>query len=110
MEFNCPYWSMTTKITMLEDWILVHSCLHYEKDISVVTDFKFASNAMQLVRMIEQNPKDFAKSEYAYVFNDFDGSTGYDLYSRLNAKHKKKIEERCLAIQNLIRNGKVRKL
>ena len=110
MKFNCPYWSTITKIEMLEDWLLVHSYLYYEKDISVVTDFKFDQNSQQLIQMMKDYPKDFAKSKYYYVFNDFDGSTGYDLVRRLNAKHKSKIEDRVLAILNLIKNHKVRKL
>ena len=95
---------------MLEDWLLVHSYLYYEKDISVVTDFKFDQNSQQLIQMMQEHPKDFVKSKYYYVFNDFDGSTGYDLVRRLNAKHKAKIESRVLAILNLIKNHKVRKL
>lgn len=110
MKFDCPYWSMITRFNMLEDWILVHSYLYYELDISVVTDFKFDENSQQLVQMMKDYPKDFEKSKYYYAFNDFDGSTGYDLCKRLNAKHRLKIEDRVLAILNLIKNHKVRKL
>lgn len=88
MRFNNPYWSNKLKISALQRWIIVHSILYYELNRSVVTDKVFDANAKQLVQMQEDFPDEAEEADYWYVFHDFDGTTGFDLYHRLD-KHDK---------------------
>lgn len=58
--------------------------MYYENDESCVTDAYYDSISRQLVKM--QNScsfEEFRKSTYYYAFYDFDGSTGFDIPSRL---------------------------
>jgi hypothetical protein len=50
---------------------------------SVISDKEFDEISRQLVKLQKQNKKDLNKSEYFYCMKDFDGSTGFDLFSRL---------------------------
>lgn len=89
MKFNNPYWSNRTKINLLQRWLIVHSILYYELGESVVDDNTFNENAKQLVKMQEEFPEDAVRSLYYYAFNDFDGSTGFDLFYRLTNEDSK---------------------
>jgi len=87
INFNsCPaiYWSDATKVSYLQRRIIVHSILYYESNKSVISDRQFDDLCHQLVQM--QSEVDFAefrKSTYYYAMHDFDGSTGFDIPSRL---------------------------
>lgn len=98
MEFANPYWSQWIRIELLQRWILVHSILYYEMDTSVVSDKKFDANAKQLVQMQKDYKDDAKLSQYWYVFNDFDGSTGFDLYDRLTKKDKAYLKKIALHV------------
>lgn len=74
------------KINYLQRFILVNSYLYYEKDDSVITDKRFDEAAKQLVEL--QKNYDISKTQYGYVFYDFDGTTGFDLWERLTAVDK----------------------
>lgn len=88
MEFKNPYWSNKLKMSALQRWIIVHSILYYELDDSIIEDKVFDDNAKQLVQMQKQFVEEAKGTDYWYVFHDFDGTTGFDLYDRLN-KHDK---------------------
>lgn len=88
MVFGNPYWSKAIHISLLQRWLIVHSILYYELNTSIITDKAFDDNAHQLVELQEQYPKEAQRSEYYYLFNDFDGSTGFHLYHRLNEHDK----------------------
>ena len=78
------------KINYLQRFILVNSYLYYEKDDSAITDKQFDEAAKQLVKL--QRGYDTSKTQYGYVFYDFDGTTGFDLWDRLNKKDKRFIQ------------------
>ena len=85
MVFNNIYWSTQTKLDLLARWIIVHSILYYTHDISIVSDHMFDANSKQLADMLwEASNADVDSTQYGYVIHDFDGSTGCDLYSKLN--------------------------
>ena len=84
MEFCSVYCTDEMKIDSLERWILIHSIIYYEMDNSIVTDSVFDGNCRQLVELIRTSPESFENSDLYYVFKDFDGSTGFDLYHRLD--------------------------
>ena len=88
MKFRNPYWSKKLCISALQRWIIVHSILYYELDSSIVEDKTFDANSKQLVQMQHDYPNEAKASDYWYVFYDFDGSTGFDLYHRLNKEDK----------------------
>jgi len=83
------YWSDATKISFLQRYIIVHSALYYEKNESKITDATFDATAKQLVKMQRENREAFKRSQYYYCMKDFDGTTGFYLYSRLTEKDKK---------------------
>ena len=88
MKFANPYWSNKLKIDALQRWIIVQSIVYYELDNSIVSDKEFDANAYQLVELQNSFPEEAKRSEYWYVFYDFDASTGFYIYDRLN-KHDK---------------------
>lgn len=64
-------------------------------DNSIWPDSKYDEIARQLVqyqrRLIEYQIIKY--TQYGYVFYDYDGTTGFDLYYRLNKNDKKRISE-----------------
>lgn len=92
MDFSKPpacYWSESTKISYLQRRIIVYSIMYYEHDESCVSDKYYDSISRQLVKLKNKYPKAFRESTYYYCFYDFDGSTGFHLYSRLTKYDKR---------------------
>lgn len=106
MQFKSPYLSTETKIRMLQRWILVHSYIYYHQNNNIVSDVVYDNNAQQLIKLQAQNPD--IKTNYSYAFKDFCSGTGFDLYSKLNKKHKLIIERDALLILSYA-NGKDKK-
>lgn len=80
----CIYWSDSTKISYLQRRIIIYSIMYYECDESCVTDAYYDSISRQLVALQKScNAEEFRKSTYYYAMYDFDGSTGFDIPSRL---------------------------
>ena len=86
MKFNNPYWGSRVQIEMLQRWIIIHSIIYYELDENVVSDKMFDNNAKQLVDMQAKFPEVAEKSRYWYAFEDFDGSTGFNLFDALTGQ------------------------
>ena len=59
--------------------ILVHSCLYYEFDTSLVTDATWASWAKELTKLQSDFPDIASNVKWADEYVDFDPSTGYNL-------------------------------
>ena len=86
-KMPCVYWSDSTKVSYLQRRIIVYSIMYYEHDESCVTDAYYDSLSRQLVELQKAcDTKEFKKSAYYYAMYDFDGSTGFDIPSRLT-KH-----------------------
>ena len=104
IEFKNPYWSEKMKLEYLQRYILVHSYLYYVLDNSVISDKQYDVVSMQLVDMMSNMSKeDIEKSKYNYVMYDFDGSTGFDLFYRLNEHDKDYI----IKISNTVLSTKI---
>ena len=89
-------WSNVEKLDGLEKWILVHSHLYYDTDKTVVSDRMFDKNCWQLVDLIREcTQEEREASRWWYVFNNFDGCTGYDLFMRLNSDDQHYIDDMC---------------
>ena len=85
----CIYWSDSTKISYLQRRIIVWSIMYYEHDESCVPDNVYDSVSHQLVELQNSTSlEEFKKSRYYYAMHDFDGSTGFDIPSRLINKDR----------------------
>ena len=81
------------KVEAIERQILVHSMLYYHMNESVISDKRFDKLSRLLADKISKlGPKKIASTQYGYVFQDFDGTTGFDLISRLNKADRKHIK------------------
>lgn len=86
-KMPCIYWSNSTKISYLQRRIIVYSIMYYEQSESCVSDKEYDSISQQLIKLQKTcSYSDFRKSTYFYAMYDFDGSTGFDIPSRLT-KH-----------------------
>lgn len=59
--------------------ILVHSCLYYHLNNSVISDKKWQEWADELVVLQKKYPSVAKRVDYNKAFKDFDGTTGFDL-------------------------------
>lgn len=93
--YNLPvYWSDKLKCSFLQRVILIHSYLYYEANNSVITDREYDAIAKQLVTIQQKHTVQWIKNctQYGYAFYDFDGTTGFDLWYRLNLKDRQYIQ------------------
>ena len=88
-KMPCIYWSDATKISYLQRRIIVYSIMYYEHNESCVPDSVYDSISRQLVELMRKcDPEELKKSTYYYCMHDFDGSTGFHIYSRLTKYDK----------------------
>ena len=86
----CIYWSDSAKISYLQRRIIIWSIMYYECDESCVPDYVYDSVSHQLVELQKNaNEEEVRASTYYYAMHDFDGSTGFDIPSRLTKKDRK---------------------
>lgn len=84
-------WDTVTRIDFLQRKIILNSIWYYELNTSKMTDREFDELCKQLVKLQSEIPEPYTiikDTQYGYVFYDFDGSTGFHLYHRLNDKDK----------------------
>lgn len=81
------------RIEFLERYILVHSYLYYHMNENVISDKKYDKYSRLLASKIEKYSSRIPSTQYGYVFYDFDGNTGFDLYDRLNKSDKKRVRD-----------------
>lgn len=88
------YWTDKLKIDFLQRVILIHSYLYYEADDSVWSDRKYDEAAKQLTNIQKKHTNSWIhnNTQYGYCFYDFDGTTGFDLWYRLNLKDRQMIK------------------
>lgn len=79
---------ITDYISWLRRSILINSILYYELDTNTLTDKQYDARAYELVDLINTYPDEFNESEYHDVYIGFDGTTGFDLVSKLSHKHR----------------------
>ena len=71
--------SICEKIQQRRLQILVHSCIYYEFDASIISDNQWNSWAKELIELQRKYPQESANVLWFEVFRNFDGSTGMDL-------------------------------
>lgn len=62
--------------------VLIHSCIYYEFNESIIPDAKWSEWALELEQLQAKYPKIAKKVIYAEEFEGFDHSTGCDLPTR----------------------------
>lgn len=83
-------WDKKTCIDYLQRKIILNSIAYYELGAETISDHEFDSYSKQLVELQEEwkQHNDIKETQYGYAFYDFDGTTGFHLYYRLNDKDK----------------------
>lgn len=85
----CIYWDDATKISYLQRRIIVYSIMYYEMNESCITDMEYDAISHQLVHLQSSvDEAEFKRSTYYYAMHDFDGSTGFDIPSRLTKEDR----------------------
>lgn len=59
--------------------ILIHSCIYYRLNTSVVEDHEFDRWCNRLVELQKEYPEFAAECDWHEAFKDFKGETGFDL-------------------------------
>lgn len=98
---ECVYWNNLTKCNFLQRVIIINSILYYELNTTKMSDKQFDEVCKQLLELEYQTPN-YNKTQYYYVFKDFDGTTGFYIWDRLNKNDKKYLLKLC----NYIVGGK----
>lgn len=75
------------RCSFLQRKIIINSIIYYELDENLMSDQQFDKMCRNLLKGI-QYTKNYERSDYFYVFYDFDGSTGFHLYHRLEDDDK----------------------
>ena len=93
------------KVDFAARYVIVHSIIYYDMDESVISDKKFDKKAAVLVELMKKYPEEVKNSEYYRVIYDFDGSTGFHLYSRLKKSQRKYLKQIARHVIRLYRQG-----
>lgn len=109
-KMPCVYWSDIAKISYLQRRIIIYSIMYYEHNESCISDKEYDSMSYQLVELqtnfLNSQNKQFIingtqrkfhgstqpvvnLTQYGYAMYDFDGTTGFDIPSRLTEKDRK---------------------
>ena len=93
-------WSQEMFVSFLQRVIIVNSKLYYDTETVKLTDKQYDNLCKQL--LTEQSKVSIEDTDYSNAFYDFDGSTGFHLYSRLTDKQRFYVD----SIVNTIRFNK----
>ena len=103
-------WDKITCINFLQRKIILNAIAYYELNTNKLSDKQYDELSRQLVDL--QKDVDIQQTQYGYVMHDFDGTTGFDLYGRLNEKDKKylmHIAQHALGLECAIIKPKIKK-
>lgn len=90
VNFTNPYWSKKLRMDYLQRRIIVYSIQYYEMSETCVEDRYFDAVSHQLLWYMNNSTQEEKEStSYWYCMSDFDASTGFNLYDRLNKYDKK---------------------
>lgn len=79
-------WDKVTCINFLQRKIILNCIAYYKLNTNALSDREYDELSKQLVAL--QKDIQIDNTQYGYVMYDFDGTTGFDLYDRLNARDK----------------------
>ena len=81
-------WDKITRVNFLQRKIILNCIAYYELNTNELSDKEYDELSRQLVEL--QSDIDVKHdTQYGYCMYDFDGTTGFDLYHRLNDWDKK---------------------
>lgn len=86
------YWKKETVISYIQRQILVYSYMYYELNESCLNDPEYDKVSKKLVEMQNASPEVVENTQYYYCMYDYDGSTGFDLFYRLNKEDQERIK------------------
>lgn len=90
------------RCNFLQRKIILHSIIYYELNENILSDQKFDRMCRTLLKGV-QHTKNYNRTQYFYVFYDFDGSTGFNLYHRLEDDDKEYLMKLARYILDLYR-------
>ena len=79
-------WDKITCINFLQRKIILNCIAYYHLNTNKLSDKEYDELSKQLVEL--QKDININDTQYGYVMYDFDGTTGFDLYDRLNSHDK----------------------
>ena len=80
-------WDDVEKVSYLQRRVLVYSMAYYKQDTNIVSDMEYDGVSRQLAKMqANLSPKEFQRTRYGYAFEGFDGSTAFDIPSKLSVE------------------------
>ena len=101
-------WDKITCINFLQRKIILNCIAYYQLNTNKLTDKEYDELSRQLVSL--QKDININDTQYGYVMYDFDGTTGFDLYDRLNAGDKQYLMNiACHVLQVSTRKSKTKK-
>lgn len=106
----CKYWDLHVKMSYIQRRIIVYSLMYYEYNESCVSDAYYDGISKQLVELQKQaTPEEWKKTTYYYAMYDFDGSTGFDIPSRLTKEDREWLDKICWMVYASWKNIEPRK-
>ena len=101
-------WDKITCINFLQRKIILNCIAYYQLNTNKLTDKEYDELSKQLVSL--QKDININDTQYGYIMYDFDGTTGFDLYDRLNASDKQYLMNiACHVLQVSTRKTKTKK-
>ena len=101
-------WDKITCINFLQRKIILNCIAYYQLNTNKLTDKEYDELSRQLVSL--QKDININDTQYGYVMYDFDGTTGFDLYDRLNTHDKRYLMNiACHALHVSTRKPKIKK-
>lgn len=97
---STKYWSIKTRIEYIQRKIIISCIVYYQLGSSIMTDMQYTGICKQLKKLQNENPNITKETKYYYVFKDFDVSTGFDIYDKLNKKDKKYLHDLSCMLLN----------
>lgn len=87
---STKYWSIKTRIEYIQRKIIICCIVYYQLNSTIMTDNEYTIICKQLKQMMNETDISIVKqTKYYYCFKDFDVSTGFDIYNKLNKTDKK---------------------
>lgn len=101
-------WDKITCINFLQRKIILNCIAYYQLNTNKLTDKEYDELSKQLVSL--QRDININDTQYGYIMYDFDGTTGFDLYDRLNASDRQYLMNiACHVLQVSTRKSKTKK-
>lgn len=83
------YWRFVDQVEYVQRRVIVYSIMYYINNESCVSDRYFDTLAKQLVAMQSKlSESELLATKYGYALKRFDGTTGFDIYTKLTKRDR----------------------